>query len=73
MKCKFCHKEHARGYGCSNKRLWRKVREALNRNPNMEIIFTAAARLGLSRERNANHPIGDNSNDISNAQDKKLP
>lgn len=40
--CKFCQKNHSDFHICFEHRLWRKVREELNRNPNKDIIFTAA-------------------------------
>jgi len=51
--CKFCQKKHSEFYICYEHRLWRKVREALNKTPNRDVIFTVATMLGL---RNANKP-----------------
>lgn len=59
MMCKFCLKEHEESYICYNQRLWRKLRETLNRDPNMDVIFTAAAQLGLCRNRKAKYPKGE--------------
>lgn len=62
--CKFCHREHKPFYTCYEQRLWRQVREALNKNPDMEIIFATVAQLNLC---NANK--GDKN--VSTATNKK--
>ena len=62
--CKFCQREHSETYVCYEHRLWRKVRESLNKNPNMDIIFSVATMLNLC---NANK--GDKN--VSTATNKK--
>lgn len=68
--CKFCQKNHRTNDPCDEQRLWRRVRDELNRTPNMDVIYSAAAQLGLISQSNANHKKRRKKNEISNAKPK---